>query len=329
MANKTYKIIRLENLSPLHIGTGTENYYTSSSDLQSDVISSALAAVAIQMGILKVAKDSDMIVKEFLESFKISSAFPYRDNSYYLPIASGRIILDDSSYEKKYRKELKNTRFVHARKYFPKWANGEALSKDAVIDNNSTIVKTQVAQRVTVRDYLSTPLFFEWNYYYPNCGLYFILDCEDEIFDNIKKLFSILGEFGIGTDRNIGGGKFTVNEKNITIDLPEVPNPNATLLLSSYIPQKEELGILNLNNSKYTLIKRGGFIAGSNNEHFRHLRKKTIYMFSSGSVFATTENIGGKIEDLMPNNLPPEYKDIHPVYRSGRALTLKIKMQQQ
>lgn len=315
-----YKIIKLSNLSPLHIGTGTENYYTSAANLQSDTVSSALAAVGIQSGIMKEEETLD-----FLNSFKISSAFPYCGNEFYLPVSGGKILLDNPVYEKKHRKELKKLKFLEAEEYFPDWAAGKKMKTKALKENNSTSgSKSLVSQRVTIKENMATPFFFEWNYYYPNCGLYFILDCEDEIFDNIKKLFSILGEFGIGTDKNIGGGKFTVNEKNITIDLPEVPNPNATMVLSSYIPTEDEFSKLKLEYSNYQLVKRGGFIAGSNNEDFRHLRKKSIYMFSAGSVFKTTGDLNGKIVDLAP-----EYKDMHPVYRSGRALTLKIKMQQQ
>ncbi len=318
-----YRIIKLNNLSPLHIGTGTENYYTSAANLQSDTVSSALAAVGIQSGIMKAEETLD-----FLTSFKISSAFPYCGNNFYLPISNGKIQLDNPDYEKKHRKELKKMKFLKAEDPFPVWAAGKKLKTKTIQDNNSTSgVQTMVSQRVTIKDNMSTPFFFEWSFYQHNCGLYFIIDSDERTFETVFKRFEILGEFGIGTDKNIGGGKFTPIKEEL--ELPDVKNPDATMVLSSYIPTKDEFNQLNLENSNYQLIKRGGFIAGSNNEDFRHLRKKSIYMFSAGSVFATTESIIGKIEDLMPNNLPPEYKDMHPVYRSGRTLTLKIKMQQQ
>ncbi len=320
-----YRIIKLNNLSPLHIGTGTENYYTSAANLQSDTVSSALAAVGIQSGIMKAEETLD-----FLNSFKISSAFPYCGNSFYLPISNGKIQLEDPDYEKKHRKELKETKYLDAEDFFPDWATGKKLKIKAVKENNSTRgSQLMVSQRVTIKDNLSTPFFFEWSFFKHNCGLYFIIDCNDETFESVFKRFEILGEFGIGTDKNIGGGKFTPIKEEL--ELPDVKNPDATMVLSSYIPTKDEFNQLNLENSNYQLIKRGGFIAGSDSENFRHLRKKPIYMFSAGSVFATTESIVGKIENLAPNkeSLAPQFKDMHPVYRSGRALTLKIKMQQQ
>ena len=320
-----YRIIKLSNLSPLHIGTGTENYYTSAANLQSDTVSSALAAVGIQSGIMKAEETLD-----FLNSFKISSAFPYCANNFFLPVSNGKIQLDNPDYEKKHRKELKKMKFLEAEDYFPDWAAGKKLKTKAVKDNNfASGAQTSVAQRVTIRDNRATPFFFEWNFFEHNCGLYFIIDCNKEKFDTVFERFEILGEFGIGTDKNIGGGKFSPIKGEL--ELPDVKNPDATMVLSSYIPTKDEFNQLNLENSNYQLIKRGGFIAGSDNEDFRHLRKKPIYMFSAGSVFATTESLVGKIENLAPDKetLAPQFKDMHPVYRSGRALTLKIKMQQQ
>ena len=63
-------IIKFKNLTPLHIGTGKENYDFSSSVLHSDTLSAALASLRAQKG-----KSSD--IESFLMSFAISSAFPY------------------------------------------------------------------------------------------------------------------------------------------------------------------------------------------------------------------------------------------------------------
>ena len=313
-----FQIIRLKDLSPLHIGTGTENYYSSSGVLQSDTVSSALVAVGIQTGVLKESE-----ITYFLNSFKISSAFPYCENEYYLPVSGGKIVLDDPKYEKKYRKELKDMKFLEAEENFPVWASGKKLKTKLVKDNNAQSGnKKHVAERVTIAENLSTPFFFEWSFYEKNCGLYFILDCDKDAFEKVFKLFNILGEFGIGTDKNIGGGNFEVEKGQI--ELPDVNNPDATMILSSYIPEEKEFGCLNLQSSNYQLIKRGGYIAGSDNETFRHLRKKPVYLFASGSVFNTTQTLEGKIVDLAP-----KYENMHPIYRSGRPLTLKIKLQQQ
>jgi CRISPR/Cas system CSM-associated protein Csm4 (group 5 of RAMP superfamily) len=72
----SFKLIKLKNLTPLHIGTGKENYDFSASELQSDTLSSAIAA-------LRVQHCGDRNTKAFLNSFTISSAFPYIGDHFF------------------------------------------------------------------------------------------------------------------------------------------------------------------------------------------------------------------------------------------------------
>ncbi len=90
-----------------------------------------------------------------------------------------------------------------------------------------------------------------------------------------------------------------------------------------YIPNPEEVKQLNLEKSRYELVLRGGYIAGSTNADFRHLRKKSVYMFNTGAVFATNHYLSGKIVDLRP-----EWNDesMHPIYRSGKPFFVPIKL---
>ena len=60
----------------MHIGTGKENYDFSSSGLHSDTLSSALAAIRATQG-----KSGD--TEHFIDSFIISSAFPYWKNNFF------------------------------------------------------------------------------------------------------------------------------------------------------------------------------------------------------------------------------------------------------
>jgi CRISPR-associated protein Csm4 len=81
---------------------------------------------------------------------------------------------------------------------------------------------------------------------------------------------------------------------------------------------------LHLSESKYGLILRGGYIAGSQEESFRHLLKKSIYMFGVGSTFTSSKPLQGKVVDLKP-----KWNDerMHPVYRSGRPFYVPIKIE--
>lgn len=324
-----YTIIKLKNMSPLHMGNGKENYDFSASQLQSDTISAALAAIKIQ-------KDGETDIKEFMNSFHISSAFPYWNDSYFMPKPQGKISVKVKNEEEHlYRKSLKKIKYIE----LPIWQQliqgksievehcqlkGEYLTTPQTC-NMDYVSCSQVMQRVTVpRDGSDNakPFFFEWNFYQPNAGLYCIIDASDKMLKKITDLFQYLGEIGIGTDKNVGGGKFEVETSHITITPPETYN--SIMLLSLYIPSEEEIKELNLQQAKYEIIRRGGYMAGSQIDDFRHLLKKSIYMFNTGSVFPCTNQIEGKIVNLQPDW---NDADMHPVYRSGRPMYIPIKQE--
>ena len=101
-----YTLIKLKEMSPLHMGTGKENYDFSASHLHSDTLSAALAA-------MKVRHDGDEGVKDFLDSFVISSAFPYMGDHFFLPRPLGKIeveFYDCDEYIS--RKKLKSIKFI-------------------------------------------------------------------------------------------------------------------------------------------------------------------------------------------------------------------------
>jgi len=322
-----YKIIKLTSMSPLHIGTGRENYDFSSSALCSDTLSSAIASIRARNG-----GDKDTL--EFMSSFSMSSAFPYFGDRMFLPLPKGRVnVTVKGKEEHEYRKALKKVRYAET-SLWSSLSTGVQLSVDAeqlqgefMVEGGGdvpVIYKKQVSQRVSVprnADEDSSPFFFEWMYLNKDCGLYCIVDADDSLFAEIKGLFTTLGEIGIGTDKSVGGGKFDVEEG--MIELSENKDPNASVVLSLYLPKEEELKFLDLPQSRYSMLLRGGYIAGSGDLSFRHLRKKSVYMFDVGSVFQTTEKIEGKVEDVTPqlNN-----QNIHKVYRSGKPIVVPIKI---
>lgn len=324
-----YSIIRLAHLSPIHIGTGKENYDFSSSALQSDTLTSAIASIRAQQG-----KASDLT--SFLNSFCMSSAFPYYKDSYFFPKPQGRISIQVHGEEEfQYRKMLKKIQFLD-QSIWKDILLGKQVSiersqiKKALVVSKEdsdlpTIAKRQVNERVTVSRFNddSSPFFFEWKYYNQDGGLFVITDAKDALLKEIILYLEILGDQGLGTDKNIGGGKFTPEYAGV-FHIEEIAEADSQLLLSPFIPTESELGSIDLEKSKYSLIKRGGFIAGSEHPEFRHLRKRSVFMFDVGSILSTQLPITGKVVDLRP-----DWNDdkLHPVYRSGRALSIPIKQQ--
>ena len=326
---KNVKILKLTNLTPLHIGTGTENYDFSGSTLHSDTLSSAMAAIRAKKG-----KVND--VEEFLQSFSISSAFPFKDDTLFLPLPKGRLsVTVREKKESDSRKQLKKLQYAQTQ-IWQRIVMGEVVEVDEkqirgaflmneAVDVDFHISRWQVVESVSVSRtdgaQKSDPLFFEWTFFSKGCGLFVLVDAEDTVFEEVKSLMTALGETGIGTDKSVGGGYFNVQEDVLAIDTPN--DANAIMLLSLFIPLKEEMDSIELDKSSYSLVRRGGFMAGSSVNSFNHLRKKSVYMFDVGSVFPKNGEFCGNIVDLKP-----EWNDaaMHSVFRSGRALTIPVKM---
>ncbi len=324
-----YSIIRLSNFSPLHIGTGRDNYDSSMTNLQSDTLTAALAAVRAQQG------ETDDL-EAFLQSFSMSSAFPYSGRHLLLPVPQGRLSVSvRGEHDYQYRKLLKKVRYVD-RSLWLRLLAGEHLELDRgqiqgeyILEEKTSqdllISKSQVSERVGVpRDQgsKSEPFYFEWRFFDGNSGLFVLTDAQDEKLRELLQLFEALGQEGIGTDRSVGGGKFDVAGAEEWI-IEEPTNTDAMMLLSMYIPTEDELAAIDMDHSIYSIALRGGFIAGSQNEDFRHLRKKSVYMFDVGSILHVRQVLNGKVV-----NLRPAWNDslLHPVYRSGKPLCLPVKI---
>ena len=325
-----YTIIKLKNLSPLHLGTGKDNYDFSSSMLQSDTISSALASMRAWTG-----KCND--VKEFLESFTVSSAFPYYKDIFFLPAPSFHLNVnvhsDNDNYV--YQKKLKKIQFIDAQIWpsvinrMPLEIDFDQIHGEFLLDkenrnnftSNDKIKTTQLIERVSIpnQGLEAIPFYFSWDFFQSNSGLYCLLQASEETKDEIISLFRLLGKNGIGTDKSVGGGLFDIETGEL--DIPNTSDGNQQILLSTYLPSQNELMSINLKESYYDLLLRGGFMNGSEREELRHLRKKSVYMFAPGSILNTTQLLSGQVIDLKPN----WNKEIHPVFRSGKPFYITIK----
>nr|WP_298674062.1 hypothetical protein [uncultured Prevotella sp.] len=328
-------------MSPFHISKGTDEYDLSASEISSDMLSSALAAIRAGEG-----KTTD--IASFLSSFTLSSAFPYCSGHYFLPRLEGRINVEiEGLDENVYRKQLKHVKYIESQLWEKLVSSPEKVKIDSSqicgeyllggVDKNFQKPITYVtSQRVCVPregQGESDPFYFEWCFVRspkasertirqePEAGIYCLLHCPDGQKAELLDLFTKLGEEGFGSDKNIGGGHFKAKEENLEMD--SLPDCNAQVLLSSYIPTHEELQGICLEKSRYQIQERGGFMSGSSEEQFRHLRKKSVYVFHTGSVLCSDQALKGQIVNLAPvwND-----KKMHPVYRSGRAFSVGIKI---
>ncbi|WP_010421343.1 type III-A CRISPR-associated RAMP protein Csm4 [Anaerophaga thermohalophila] len=329
MLKKT--VFKLSFSGPLHIGKGLgEAYDTTDNILHSDTISGLLASIWSM-------QNNGAGVKEFMSHYRVSSAFPFCQSLFFLPLpVGGGQFLNVTGIERG-----KAGKLIKKIEYLPMelWENlvtGQTLDFDIkrlspcgkflFPDNISpaSVYSDELEQRVTVprggaAD--SVPFYFEKRFFSKDSGLYFFCETPDQKADEIEKLLKAGETIGIGTDKSVGNGQYKVERYTVTFN-DEIAGGEAFQLLSLYCPAKKEIENVQMSRNDYHLIKRGGFIAGTTKDEFRHLRKKSLFMFTEGSLFRTHEP-EGKIE-----NVRPEWNDanLHPVFRDGRAFYLPVKL---
>lgn len=325
----SYRIIKLRNLSPLHMGDGRdESPDTSSAMVSSDSILAALASAY-------APHHSETEVKALMEHLTISSSLPWIGEHLFLPKPIGRLaVVMDEGDEEKVRKQLKKIAYLDSG-LWEKMACGEHLKVTTDAIHGPYLCEDADLGTLSINNLLTRPsvdrensraesFYFSWHYFNPNGGLYFILGAmDDAMFETCLELFNHLGEQGIGSNRSGGGGHFEVEGGSMELRMPQ--DADALMLLSNYIPTREEMGKMDLDGCRFKIVRRGGYMAGSSDMDLRHLRRREVYMFEPGSLFGGMESLSGKVVDLAPQW---NSENMHPVYRSGKPLWLPIKTNQ-
>lgn len=342
-----YHTIALSFKSGLHLSKGKENNYDKTqSFLHSDTLKSALFVAGIELF------GADAMSKDFLESFRISSCFPYLKKEeqflYFLP----RPLMVDfqeqlsifGSSEQDQVKLVKKIAFIEKDLLCTILEKGNAtvdktmLTKDGsfvsrVMDLDAhTILDTSPQQHVTVDRLFeadANPYVIDKLYFEADAGLYFLIDTKQEVslLKKLTRLLEYLGDCGIGTDKHSGSGQFEIMNVG-TMDLPA--EGNRQMALSLYCPDKtnnyQELA--GIDKSEYELIRRGGYIANPANPRHLVIRKRSVYMFKEGSVFPYLPNRRGDIVDLRPDASRLKAAAVpmvkHAIYRDGQAIFLSF-----
>jgi CRISPR type III-A-associated RAMP protein Csm4 len=329
MPKQEHQIIKLKFEGGLHLAKGKNVYDESASLLHSDTLKSALFACALQL------YGQDQIKEDFLDGFTLSSAYPFLRDEFFFPKPFARIQEFADLDEGKQPKKLKKISFM-GQSYFEDLINGGknkletghlleggSYISEKIAKKNVQLVQSDVQQRVAIPpDHRGDgrPYFVDRLFFHPDAGLYFMIQYADEqMKPYLMGALRLLGDQGIGTDRNVGNGHFSIEEAMITLQTPEQADRN--LLLSLYCPQRKELNAESLQHSSYQLIKRGGYMASAANVNNITLRKRSVYMFTEGSVFPVSAQLVGKRLDLKP-----EISTVnHSVWRDGRAFFIPMK----
>lgn len=323
----TVEAIKFKFSGGLHIGRGAEELDKTATVYGSDALKSALFAVGLQY-YPQWALTPDV----FFNGFRISSAFPWCGDEYFLPKPGDMRFKFEHNNDLAEAKMAKKITYISASQ-FRTWASHTAPIhvKDSQVGDGSFLfagtgkkfLHAIVQQRVQIPlryDGETRPYYFERLLFEENSGLYFLISFEDETLKpKVMHALHMLGDLGIGTDRTVGNGQFEI-QSIAPFQMP-AGKDGRQMAIGLYLPTEEEIANIDLTQSSWSLTKRGGYIAGASLTEHRSLRKNNIYFFGEGSTFTATKLLSG-----LYVNLQPAWggSTMHPVWRCGRPLFLAL-----
>lgn len=322
-------IFKLYFRTPLHLSKGKLNSFESSHHtLHSDTLKSALFVTARQL------YGDNIATEAFFDSFQISSAFPFTEKGYFFP----KPYHFDPRTDPSKRKLLKDQPYMPLHLLEKLLSDKKSVSAaDLIAADRPEVWAEATEQHVSIdrEDSRGEPFYVER--LFPkepeSRGLYFILwkkeGIETVFLNQFTRMLQLLGENGLGLKKSVGNGAFEPEHAQIELALPN--DSNAVMALSLYRPQQGELDAAALENGFYHFTQRGGWMASPEDDNVRTYRKKSVYMFTEGSVFphASTEAqiyLRGKKAEVAPDNSTIPHPVDHAVWREGTGLFLPIKI---
>lgn len=328
------RTVKLSFDSPVHFGTGRlsgGNYVCDAGTLFSALYIEALKSGAAS-DLLDAARSGDLL---------ISDAFPYIGIDLYLPkpmIAREIKQSDSIAKDTLAKKATKKLSFIRCSEY-QAFLNGTMDScyelKKFEEGLGQSFLQTK-ANLTRIHKPEAEPYFVGGYRYRNNCGLYFLVQGSYDL----DPLLEQLQYSGLGGERSSGFGRFHfevidanpvssataktsiashVNVRNREhghqMKLSSTLSGARRVLLTTAAPSQDELSDYLLQDARYKLVRRGGFVQSTS--HYKTQQKKRdLYLFLSGSVFR--REFEG---DVFNVNATP---GAHPVYRYARAMWMEV-----
>ena len=254
--------------------------------------------------------------------FMLTSTFPFAKDVYFFPKP---LMLSTPSKKSKRVRFVSQSLFQNIVSGNPpefnenQLVNGEEVwmtpeekeQLETSDDDDFTIWTTNIRPRVTLgsRNSGSEIWHVQTVQFNTDCGLWFAAQFDsDETKHKIETLLRVLGDTGIGGERNAGYGTFDFTETTLEIPTPETGSQFVTL--APICPKSpEQLTRLLTGNIAYTLNPLTGWVSSTGTAS----RRKQVNMFAEGSVLHASDTHIGRLVDLRPDNWE------HPVYRYGYA----------
>lgn len=300
-----YKIYKLSFKTPVHFGTGVLN--ESGINFCADTLFSALYIEAMKLGLadelLELAKNGSLL---------LSDAFPYIENTYFLPKPMVYIEPKEEG-DSKIKKQYKKIKYIPVEEIKNFLSGNLSVEKCDLRDLGKEYSQVMAAVR---REDETLP-FRVGNFLFADgAGLYVIAALENENAQYIlEDIFDSLSYAGIGGKRSSGKGKFEfkIGTRSTILQNMLTENTGLSMLISAALPKEEEME-KSLANASYLLQKRSGFVY-SEQYADEPMKKRDLYTLQAGSC--VTHRFTGDIYDVNEGGS-------HAVYRYAKGMFLGV-----
>lgn len=302
-----YILYKLYFTTGVHFGNGSLE--DSNDTFEADTLFSALCQEAIKDNaldkLLSLVNDEKIV---------FSDAFPFVNNTYYLPKPALHIESKEDAGDSVVKKAYKNMRYVPSDCLDTFLTGTMDIERTRDLkDYGKHVVKTSVSIRGEEEP---KPYRVGEFYYNKGNGLYVIVAYDNkESLGFLDDLISSLSFAGIGGKRYAGLGRFDYHTEEVPDNILKRLNGDGDycMTLSVSLPKNDELEAA-IDGSSYIIERKAGFVSSSTYSDTL-LRKKDMYLFKSGSCFNKTYK--GDIYDVSSEGK-------HPVYRYAKPLFMGV-----
>lgn len=313
---------KLKFQAPFHVDSrGTGFFQRSDAFIRSDTLSAAILSTWATL------EPQGAEARAMEPPFLLSSAFPFWQETFFLPRPLfTRCVTDIPNERFPEHKSIKKIRWLSLKLWHDIVQGKKTLANELRGRNHehhpelagkqdenlpaSSLWRQEERTRLTVdrnRQQAAEGQLFDFTrtQFHPEGGLFFLVEMDPDHVTDFEWVLRILGDSGIGADRNVGNGWFTW-EKGPDLGLQPTGDDgkNLSCLLSLVLPGDSDWQHSDwLEGATYDLTIRSGWVSGSSQ------RKKPLRMFVEGSQFKRPL-LGSVVEVLAAQ---------HKVYRDGRG----------
>jgi len=296
-------LVKLNFRAPLHIGSSTLGEEDTYDYAPSDTLFSALCHA--YLGAFGTPALEELLGRfDGSPPFLISSAFPYHEDTLFLPLPRVEPKERPEREEHGDRKLLKETSWVSLEN-FGRLLRGTDL--ELPDDLGPQLPRKELLPRVALdRTSSNSSIYYVRRAVFPeNGGLWTILDVRDESLEApLRQTFHLLGDMGLGGERTMGCGFFEPEFGDVPPVLSQHLEGTAKPYVAlSRVGGEESVGAVD----RYTLVESRGWMSSPTG---LQRKRKSVFFFGEGSSFK--DRATGRLLDVTPQDGPD-----HNVYRYG------------